>query len=75
MATERGMEWEYYYFQKGDVDTLGFLRLFLGWPFILVLLLTTYQYGLWRLKKLRGPNIEEFKAGKQSPWKGQQRGF
>jgi hypothetical protein len=46
-----------------------------GWPTTLVLLVVSYLYGTWRLKQLRGPSVEEFKAGAQAPWEGQQRGF
>ncbi len=45
----------------GDVDSLGLVRLFLGWPFTVVLLIFTYLYGLWRLRNLGGPSVEEFK--------------
>jgi hypothetical protein len=51
------------------------VRILLGWPFIIALLIVTYLYGLWRLSKLGGPSVEEFKAGKSPPWEGQKRGF
>jgi hypothetical protein len=47
----------------------------LGWHFTVILLVISYLYGLWRLSQLKGPSIEEFKAGKQPPWQGQKRGF
>jgi hypothetical protein len=46
-----------------------------GWPTTIVLLLFSYLYGSWRLKQLRGPSVEEFQAGVEAPWHGQQRGF
>ncbi|MBN1859682.1 hypothetical protein JW848_10850 [Candidatus Bipolaricaulota bacterium] len=47
----------------------------LGWPAIILLLAATYLYGLWRLRTLGGPSVEEFKAGAPEPWSGQQKGF
>jgi hypothetical protein len=66
---------EYWFFQQGIVNALGAIRIFLGWPYIVILLVISYLYGMWRLGKLQGPGIEEFKAGKQPPWEGQKRGF
>jgi hypothetical protein len=66
---------EYWLFQSGSVNALGASRILLGWPFTVVLLVVSYLYGLWRLRRLRGPSIEEFKAGSAPPWEGQKRGF
>jgi hypothetical protein len=38
-------------------------------------LVISYIYGTWRLKYLRGPSVEEFRAGAEPPWTGQRRGF
>jgi hypothetical protein len=46
-----------------------------GWPFTVALLAISYIYGTWRLRHLRGPSVEEFKAGAAPPWAGQRRGF
>ncbi len=66
---------EYWLFQEQSLDALGATRIILGWPFIVVLLIVTYFYGLWRLSNLQGPSIEEFEAGIEPPWEGQKRGF
>jgi len=66
---------EFWLYQKDALVALGTVRIFLGWPFIVVLLIVTYLYGLWRLAKLQGPSVDEFKAGKTPPWEGQKRGF
>ncbi|KAA3646282.1 MAG: DUF3159 domain-containing protein [Chloroflexi bacterium] len=66
---------ELWLFNREAVNALGVIRLLLGWPFLVVLLIATYLYGLWRLGKLQGPSVEEFKAGKEAPWEGQRRGF
>ncbi len=52
-----------------------FYALFSGWPAILTLLVVSYLYGTWRLRKLGGPGVEEYKRGDPPPWKGQKRGF
>ena len=66
---------EFWLFQQDAVNALGATKIILGWPFIGILLITTYLYGLWRLGRLEGPSVEEFKAGKEPPWEGQKRGF
>jgi hypothetical protein len=62
-------------YQQEALGALGATRILLGWPFTIVLLVVTYLYGVWRLKKLGGPSVEEFKSGKEPPWESQQRGF
>lgn len=66
---------EFWLYQQDALGALGTARILLGWPYIVVLLIVTYLYGLWRLGKLGGPSVEEFKAGKSPPWEGQKRGF
>ncbi len=66
---------EFWLFQQEAVNALGITKIILGWPFIIILLVSTYLYGLWRLSRLNGPSIEEFKAGTAPPWEGQKRGF
>lgn len=47
----------------------------LGWPLTIGVLLISYIYGIWKLKHLGGPGIEEFTSGKLPPFQGQTRGF
>lgn len=69
------LTFEFWLYQQDALGALGSVRIFLGWPFIVVLLIISYIYGLWRLGQLQGPSVEEFKAGKAPPWEGQKRGF
>lgn len=62
-------------FQDQAAGALGLLQLISGWPAIVILLIASYLYGLWRLGNLGGPSVEEFKAGTEPPWQGQKRGF
>ena len=62
-------------FLRGDIFTLVWANIVLGWPMTLGVLIISYIYGIWRLHRLSGPGIEEFKAEKEPPWKGQTRGF
>ena len=62
-------------FQRGLTDSLAVFNLVSGWPALVVLLVISYVYGLYRLKNLQGPSVEEFKNGTPPPWGGQQRGF
>jgi hypothetical protein len=66
---------EFRLYQQDALGALGTVRILLGWPFIIALLIVSYLYGLWRLGKLGGPSVEEFKAVKAPPWEGQKRGF
>jgi hypothetical protein len=62
-------------FQRQDPALLAALGLFTGWPGTVVLLILTYLYGTWRLARLAGPSVAEFRAGTPPPWNGQRRGF
>ncbi len=62
-------------FQSGDPARLAWVNALLGWPVIIVVLVLSYIYGIWRLRRLGGPGVEEFQAEKEPPWQGQTRGF
>ena len=62
-------------FIEGDVVRLVWMNTLLGLPVTILILVITYIYGIWRLRTLGGPGIEEFVQGKNPPWKGQTRGF
>lgn len=64
-----------YLFFRGSTIHLAWTNLILGWPMLIVVLIISYIYGIWRLKNLGGPGVEEFKSGKEPPWNGQRRGF
>jgi hypothetical protein len=66
---------EFWFFQHESLSALRLTRVFLGWPYTILLLIASYLFGLWRLGQLRGPSIEEFKIGAEPPWVGQKRGF
>ena len=62
-------------YQGGAAERLAWVQTLTGLPAIILLLVVTYLYGSWRLKKLDGPSVNEFKENKPAPWKSQQRGF
>jgi len=62
-------------YQQQAAATLGIVQLLAGWPALIILLITSYLYGMWRLQNLNGPSVEEFKARIDPPWQGQQHGF
>jgi hypothetical protein len=64
-----------YLFTSGRVDTLAWTETLLGWPVTILVLVLSYVYGIWRLRRLGGPGVDEFQEGKAPPWKGQTRGF
>ena len=59
---------EFWFFQRQALGALGAARVFLGWPFTVFLLVVSYIYRLWRLGKLEGPSMEEFKTKADPPW-------
>jgi hypothetical protein len=62
-------------FQDQAANALGLVQLISGWPAIIILLATSYLYGIWRLERLGGPSVVEFNADAEPPWEGQKRGF
>lgn len=64
-----------YLFTQGQVGTLAWTETLLGWPVTILVLVGSYIYGIWRLRKLAGPGVDEYQEGKAPPWKGQTRGF
>jgi hypothetical protein len=66
---------QYAFYTRGMVDALAVFNLASGWPALIVLLMGSYVYGQKKLKRLKGPSVEEFKDGTPPPWQGQRRGF
>jgi hypothetical protein len=62
-------------FRRGDVVALAWTNTLLGLPVTMAGLILSYLYGVWRLRNLKGPSVEEHRQGKQQPWEGQTRGF
>lgn len=62
-------------YNKGEVWNLLWLSTLLGTPATIIVLILTYLYGSYRLKKLKGPSVDEFLKNKQPPYQGQNRGF
>lgn len=67
--------WQATLYQKNEVDELAFVNTLTGWPATIALLIVSYLYGTWRLNRLGGPSVEEFRNGAPAPWSGQKRGF
>jgi len=72
-AIRLGLQWSL--FQEQAAGLLGLIQVVTGWPATIALLVISYLYGTWRLRNLKGPSVEEFKAGAEPPWTGQLRGF
>lgn len=62
-------------YQGGDLANIFWINSLIGLPFTGLILILTYVYGIWRLRRLKGPGVEEFQQHKPKPWKGQTRGF
>jgi hypothetical protein len=72
-AIRLGLQWSL--FQEQAAGLLGIIQVVTGWPATIALLVISYLYGTWRLRHLKGPSVEEFRAGTGPPWTGQRRGF
>ncbi len=66
---------QYFLFQRGEAATLAWANTLLGWPVTIAILVLSYIYGIWRLRNLGGPGVDEYQSDKQPPWRGQTRGF
>jgi len=72
-AIRLGLQWSL--FQEQAAGLLAIIQVVTGWPATIALLVISYLYGTWRLRHLKGPSVEEFRAGAEPPWTGQRRGF
>ncbi len=59
----------------GTVNDFVWINTLLGFPILILVLTLSYVYGIWRLRKLKGPGVDEFIENKEAPYKGQTRGF
>lgn len=66
---------QYLLYASGDLTRMAWANTLLGFPATLSVLVVSYIYGIWRLKNLGGPGIDEFRAKQDPPWKGQTKGF
>jgi hypothetical protein len=69
------LAWQVALFQGQDVSRLALVNVLTGWPATILLLIFSYLYGTWRLSRLSGPSVEEFRRNSPAPWQGQRRGF
>ncbi|MDP3443492.1 MAG: DUF3159 domain-containing protein, partial [Ignavibacteria bacterium] len=51
------------------------INLLIGLPATIIVMSISYIYGLFRLKQLKGPSVNEYKLNKPKPYKGQTKGF
>lgn len=61
--------------EDSNLTGLFLVNTLLGLPATLAVLTLSYVYGIWRLRQLGGPGVEEFQENKPQPWKGQTKGF
>ncbi|WKZ34736.1 MAG: DUF3159 domain-containing protein [Anaerolineales bacterium] len=67
--------WQVTLFQGNDISQLALVNALMGWPAIVLLLIFSYLYGTWRLARLGGPSVDEFRENRPAPWQSQRRGF
>ncbi len=64
-----------YLYVQNEVTQLFIVNTLMGTPAIIIVLSLSYLYGIYRLKQLKGPGIDEFREQKQPPYMGQRKGF
>jgi intracellular septation protein A len=62
-------------FLSDNVDALVWANTLMGLPVTIAVLILSYVYGIWRLRNLKGPGIDEYLENKTAPFRGQTRGF
>jgi len=62
-------------FLSDNVDALVWANTLMGLPVTIAVLIMSYVYGIWRLRNLKGPGIDEYLENKTAPFRGQTRGF
>lgn len=58
-----------------DSSLMAYVSNFLSLPFTIFTLILTYVVGIYNLKKLKGPSVQEYNQGKEGPYIGQIKGF
>jgi len=66
---------ESYLYVNATPEILAWAEIVLGLPITILILVFSYAYGIWRLRSLGGPGVDEYIDGKEPPYKGQTRGF
>ncbi|QWB95716.1 DUF3159 domain-containing protein [Mycoplasmatota bacterium] len=59
----------------GSVNQFVWVNTLLGLPLLIFILTVSYVYGIWRLRTLKGPGVDEYINKKEPPYKGQTKGF
>jgi hypothetical protein len=62
-------------FLGAELTDIALINLLLGFPGLTALLIVTYAWGLPRLRRLKGPGIDEYNHNTEPPWRGQTKGF
>lgn len=66
---------ETYLYFFSTVEALVTFNTIVGYPLLIGVLVLSYIYGIWRLRNLKGPGVDEFIEQKEPPYRGQTRGF
>lgn len=67
--------WQVTLFRGNNIGRLALVNTLTGWPATVLLLVVSYLYGTWRLARLGGPSMKEFRNNVPPPWQSQRRGF
>lgn len=63
------------FYINNDIQNFVWFNTLIGFPLLIGVLTISYVYGIWRLRKLKGPGVDEFIEGIKPPYRGQTRGF
>lgn len=66
---------EVYLYSNNSVDELVLSNIIMGYPLLIAVLTISYIYGITRLRRLKGPGVDEYRNNATPPFRGQTRGF
>jgi hypothetical protein len=66
---------EFRLYLDDNISALFLLNTLVGFPLLIIVLTISYIYGIWRLRNLKGPGVDEFISKKEPPYRGQTKGF
>jgi hypothetical protein len=62
-------------YTQNNITTLVWANTLMGLPITILILILSYLYGIFRLRSLKGPGIDEYLEDKLPPYRGQTKGF
>jgi len=66
---------QFFLYTQNDISSLVWANTLMGLPITILILILSYLYGIFRLRSLKGPGVDEYLENKLPPFRGQTKGF